>query len=110
MDEEEIRLYLHSALETAFPDLNLYYRPPGNLKLEYPCIVYEPKSPEPAYSNNSAYVIGTRFQLTFLSTLPGYSDVRNIYSVPGIIVGNTQVYVSSNVVHDVFTIFVHSIT
>jgi hypothetical protein len=111
MDEEQIRLYLHSELETVFPDLNLYYRPPGNLKLVRPCIVYEPKKPEPAYSNNSTYVVGTRFQLTFLSNLPGYANVRNIFAVPGIVVNSeSQSYVSSDIVHDIFYVSVNSIT
>ncbi len=110
MDEEQIRLYLHSLLVAAFPELNLYYRPPGNTKLTRPCIVYEPKAPEPSYSNNSTYVVGTRFQLTFLSNLPGYADARKIFAIPGIVINDgNQSYVSSNIVHDVFSISVNSI-
>lgn len=113
MDEEDVRLYLHSLLETAFPDLNLYYRPPGNLKLDRPCVVYEPKGSEPSYSNNDAYVVGTRFQVTVLSDLPGYGNTRNIFGLPnagGIVISSNNTYVSSNIVHDVFTVSINSIS
>lgn len=112
MDDGEIRLYLHSLLETYFPGLALYYRPPGNLKLTRPCIVYEPKAPEPSYSNNETYVVGTRFQITVLSDLPGYDNTRNIFGLPnhGVVISSSRSYVSSNIVHDVFTLSVNSIT
>ena len=109
MDNEEIRLYLHSLLETTFPGLPLYYRPPGNLKLNRPCIVYEPKASEPSYSNNVTYVIGTRFQITVLSDLPGYSNTKNLFDISGIVISGNYTYASSSIVHDVFTISVNSI-
>jgi hypothetical protein len=112
MDDDEIRLYLHSLLETYFPTLNLYYRPPGNMKLTRPCIIYEPKETEPSYSNNDTYVVGIRYQITILSDLPGYANTRNIFALPnhGCVVSGNQTYVSSNIVHDVFTVSVNSIT
>ena len=110
MDDTTIRLNLHTLLEAAFPDLVLYYRPPGNLKLDRPCIIYEPKATEPSYSNNSPYVVGTRFQVTILSDLPGYSDKRNMLGISGIVITGNRSYVSSDIVHDVFTISVNSIT
>ena len=111
MDEEAIRLYLHSLLETAFPDLPLYYRPPGNLQLDRPCIIYEPKELEPTYSNNAAYVVGTRFQLTMLSDLPGYAT-RAMFLLPqqgGFVINGNSSYVSEDIVHSVFNVSVNSI-
>jgi hypothetical protein len=112
MDKDEVRLYLHSLLEQYFPSLTLYYRPPGNLKLTRPCIVYEPKAEEPSYSNNETYVVGTRFQVTVLSDLPGYDNTRNIFALPnhGCVISGNRTYVSSNIVHDVFYVSVNSIT
>lgn len=110
MDDTEIRLYLHSQLETTFPSLALYYRPPGNLKLNRPCIVYEPKASEPSYSNNVVYVVGTRFQITILSDLPGYEGKRNMFGISGIVIRSNRTYISANIVHDVFTVSVNSIT
>jgi hypothetical protein len=113
MDDEETRLLLHSLLETTFPGLDLYYRPPGNLKLNRPCVVYEPKAIEPSFSNNSTYVVGIRFQITVLSNLPGYTNIRNIFALSntaGIVISGNRSYVSSNIVHDIFIVSVNSIT
>lgn len=113
MDDEETRLYLQSLLETAFPGLTVYYRPPGNLLLERPCVIYEPKALEPSYSNNAAYVIGTRFQVTVLSDLPGYGNTRNIFGIPNqadVAISGNSSYVSSDIVHDIFTVLVNTIT
>lgn len=110
MDDNTIRLNLHTLLSTAFPDLAIYYRPPGNLILDRPCIVYEPKEREPSFANNKPFVIGTRFQVTFLSDLPGYGNGRDIFDISGIVIIANRSYVSSDIVHDVFTISVNSIT
>ena len=110
MDDEQIRLYLQSQLEAAFPELTVYYRPPGNLLLERPCVIYEPKSLEPSYSGNLTYVVGTRFQVTILSDLPGYADKRNVFNIPEVAVMSNSSYVSSDIVHDIFTVLVNTIT
>lgn len=109
MDDDTIRLYLHTQLAAAFPDLALYYRPSGNLQISRPCLIYEPKAYEPSFSLNETYAVGVRFQVTILSDLPGYSDKRNVYIMPGVIVSSSDSYVSSDIVHDVFTVSVNSI-
>ncbi len=110
MTDEQIRLYLQSQLETAFPGLTVYYRPPGNLLLTRPCIIYEPKSLEPSYSNSLTYVTGTRFQITILSDLPGYADKRNVFNIPDVTVYGNSSYVTEDIVHDIFTVLVNTIT
>jgi hypothetical protein len=111
MDSEENRLFLHSLLETTFPDVTIYYRPPGNILLEYPCIVYERKAFEPTFANTAAYIVGTRFQLSFLSQLPGYSSVQSLYALhgQGLIVTSSDSYENDDIVHDVFSISVNSL-
>lgn len=110
MDDDARRLYLQTQLESTFPDLTVYYRPPGNIILERPCIVYEPRAYDPSYANNTPFVIGTRFQVMFLSDLPGYSNKENILSMPEVTVYGNNTYVSEDIVHDVFTVLVNTIT
>lgn len=108
MDDRETRLYLHGLLSSIFPNLGLYYQLSGNISVERPCIVYQKKALEPSFANNQAYSIGTRYQIMFLSDLPGYEDVRRIYelSTSGISVVHNDDYISNNVVHNVFTVSV----
>lgn len=110
MDKDARRLYLHNQLTSTFPDLNVYYRPPGNIILERPCIVYEPKAYDPSYSNNTPFVVGTRFQVMFLSDLPGYSSEDSILTMPEVTVYGNNTYVNEDIVHDVFTVLVNTIT
>ncbi|MCK5604782.1 hypothetical protein KAR91_23030 [Candidatus Pacearchaeota archaeon] len=110
MDDDTTRLNLHAQLEAAFPDVTIYYRPPGNLTLDRPCIVYESKADAPSFANNKAYTIGVRYQITILSDLPGYSNKRAIFDIDWLVITGNRSYVSSDIVHDVFTISVNSIT
>lgn len=110
MDDEAVRLFLHNQLKTTFPDLVHYYRPPGNIILERPCIIYEPKATEPSYASNKLYTNGIRFQITILSNIPGYSDKTKVFDIEGVTVTSNNSYVANDVVHDVFIVSVNTIT
>ena len=109
MDDENIRLMLQDKLAAAFPDLIIYFRPPGNTKLSRPHIVYEPKRDEPVFANNEVFTMGIRFQVTLVSDIPGYNK-RPMYSLSGVSILSHISYVSEDIVHDVFNISVNSIT
>lgn len=110
MDETATRLLFHTAVQSLFDDVKLYFRPPGNLILQYPCIVYQPQSSEPSYALNKPYVIGETYQAILMSVLPGYSEKRKFYDLPeSMIVTSNTSYVVDDLVHDVFTITVNAI-
>lgn len=109
MDKEEVRLVLQTALEVAFPDLSVIFRPSGNYKLTYPCVTYEPKTEEPSFANNQPYTIGTQFQVMFISPVPGYTGTRLIYSLmPQVVVVRNNSFTTNDLVHDVFIVSVHT--
>ncbi len=111
MDDETNRLNLQTLLENNFPSWNIYYQPSGNMRLTRPCIVYEPKAFEPAYANNSAFTVGRRYQLSFLSDLPGNTESSAIFDLhgSGLMITSNRSYVNEDIVHDVFIISVNSI-
>ncbi len=41
MTDEEQRIRFHSKLAEILPGWHLYYQPPENVKLIYPCVIYE---------------------------------------------------------------------
>jgi hypothetical protein len=108
MDDEDIRLFLQSALETAFPGLTVYYRPTGNIAKTRPCVVYEPRKTIPSYSNNAPFVVGREFQVSILSDVPGY-NTRPMFSIPGITNRSNNSFISEDIVHDVFIVAVNTI-
>jgi len=97
----------------AFPDLeatnSIVYRPSGQVKLTYPCLIYEPRRTHTSHANNFLYVAGTRFLVTILSQRPGYSNIRNMFTIPGISVSQDTSFMEADIVHDVFTVFVNVI-
>lgn len=112
MDENTARLGLHTLLENTFPEADdIYYQPPGNIPLARPCIVYEPKAYEPKYANNTAFITNRRFQVMFMSNLPfGYFNTKLMFGLidQGLIVSDNRSYVSSDIVHEVFDIYILS--
>jgi len=99
------RLYLHSLLESTFPELEVYYRP-GNFPLTYPCIVYEKVTHESIHAANSPYVTGTTYQATILALTPGFNDTKRMLQIPG--TRHSREFILNDVVHDVYEIRVNS--
>jgi len=109
MDEEATRLYLQYKLQDTFQGVGVYFRPPGDERLSRPCIIYEPKNVNAAYANNTPYVLGTEFQVTFLSDIPGDARKWDMFGLSGVTIRSNNTYVANDVVHDVFIVTVNSI-
>lgn len=109
MDDETKRLYLHGKLVTAFPNINVYYRPPRDLVLTRPCIVYDLKTRRPSWANNKPFMIGAEYQVTYLSDSPGDGQSEGLLDIEGITVRPNDSFVSQEVVHDVFTVSINVI-
>ena len=50
--------------------LSLYYQPPANVKMSYPCIVYEPIDGRTIYADNRVYVNQIQYQVTLITKNP----------------------------------------
>ena len=104
MENDVKRTYLHEALASAYPDLALYFRPPKDMFITRPCIIYEPKAQKPKYASG-LYSLGAEYQLTILTDLPGFSgDFSLLYQIPRVTVLSTTAFVEDDIVHDVFNI------
>lgn len=102
-DVEEDRLKLHGLMAEIYPELEIYYQPPTNLTLSYPCIVYTLSDLDPTFANNSPYSIKSVFTITLMRHLTDRSGlyVKNMLKIPytRFITGFT----SDNIVHNQFT-------
>lgn len=64
------RLNLHEELEAVFPSgyrHNLYYQPPANISLQYPCIEYSFDGVKKVYADNRTYLKSYIFTGTVIS-------------------------------------------
>lgn len=49
---------------------NVYYQPPANVKMSYPCIVYDLGDIETRHANDSLYQHMSRYQVTVITRDP----------------------------------------
>lgn len=95
------RLDLQIVLESLVP--NVYFQPPSNLSMTYPCIVYKRDYSQTQYADNDPYSYDKRYQVTFISRDPD-SPVPD--QIAQLRTSNFERhFVADNLNHDVFTLF-----
>lgn len=60
------RLELHTKLCTLLGNSNVYFQPPENLKLQYPCIVYELDTVNVDYADDNVFISNRRYDVTHI--------------------------------------------
>ena len=98
-----LRLDLHNTLKTLLGSSNVYFQPPSNLKMEYPCIVYRRNSDDTRFSNNKLYGRKIRYQVTYVDRNPDSNISQKLSELP--LSSFDRFYVSDNLNHDVYNIF-----
>lgn len=64
------RLQLHSILEDILGSTNVYFQPPENYKLKYPCIVYNLKNIKTYFGDNNPYRKTKLYEVTAIDRNP----------------------------------------
>lgn len=70
----ELRGILVSVMEECDEEPHLYFQPPENVKLEYPCMVYHLKTMDTRKANDKPYYKTIAFDITYITRSPA-SDV-----------------------------------
>ena len=68
------RLRLHNEFLKILP--NVYYQPPSNIKMEYPCIVYNKTGRNRHFGNDVIYLSQQGYQITVIDRDPD-SDIAD---------------------------------
>lgn len=98
---EEQRKELGDKLADILGSENVYFQPPENLKIIYPCFVYSIDNAYTIYASNVPYLYNVWYQITYISKTP---DVDMIGKVLLAIPGSThsRTYPSDNLTHHMF--------
>lgn len=97
------RLDLQKALESILGSSNVYFQPPSNYAISYPCIVYELSDLKKQYASNIPYSQKERYTVTIIDKNP---DSRFISSLSKMAYSSfDRHYIADNLHHYVFTIF-----
>lgn len=62
------RIELHNKLLTFLP--NVYFQPPSNITMTYPCIVYSKSSKMRRFGNDDIYLSSQEYQLMVIENNP----------------------------------------
>lgn len=82
---------------------NVYFQPPENIKLKYPCILYEFNNIDTKKADNDDYLTYNRYAITFITRDPNNETWKEIQKM--LYCSIDRVFVSDNLYHYVFTLF-----
>lgn len=97
------RLELQTKLEEILGSGNVYYQAPESIKMEYDAIRYSRKKIESTYANNAKYSKMNYYELTLIARKPDSPVIDKLLELP--YCTHDRHYVSSNLNHDVFTLY-----
>lgn len=72
MVRERKRLELHEKLCTVLGSRNVYYQPPANIQMRYPCIVYTPNPARDRYADNRRYIVNYSYHVQIIAHDPEF--------------------------------------
>ena len=97
------RLQLQSLLEEILETDKVYFQPPTNVVLTYPCIVYKRDFAETKFADNAPYDRTLRYQVTVMDKNPDSEIPSKIAALPMCLFD--RFYTADNLNHDVFNLF-----
>lgn len=96
-----LRLQLQSLLETLAD--NVYFQPPANVQMEYPCIVYKKDRADTRFAGNLPYRYTKRYQVTVIDRNPD-SEIPDKVAAIALCVFD-RAFAVDNLNHDVFSLY-----
>lgn len=94
---------LQALLEETIGSRNVYFQPPADKKLTYPCIVYQLDYIITSYANNLPYIPKKRYAVTYIDKSPDQYIPDKIGKLP--FTAFSRFYVADNLNHYVYKMF-----
>lgn len=98
------RAQLNAALKALLGNDNVYFQPPSNLTMEYPCVVYQRDAGDTKFAGNHPYRFNTRYQVTLISKTPDSATFDKLAHLPMCLFD--RYYVVDKLHHDVFILYI----
>ena len=99
----EQRLQFHSLLEEVQGDENVYFQPPPNTTIKYPCLVYERDNASLKSADDIPYNYRQRYQVTCIDRNPDSDVIDKLAALP--LSSFSRHFATSGLNHDVFVIY-----
>lgn len=102
MDQLQRRKQLHQIL-VEIGTAKVYFQPPSDHKMEYPCIVYNRDNSKTDYADNKPYQTTKRYQVTVIDRKPDSEFPDKVEKLP--LSSFVRAFVADGLNHYVFNLF-----
>lgn len=97
------RLDLHAIFVTLLGSSHVYFQPPPNLQLQYPCIVYKSDGSRSSFADDGHYIRTTRYQVTVIDADPDSEIPEKIATLPMCV--QNAAFAKPGLNHSVYTLY-----
>lgn len=97
------RLALQDLLEETLGSTNVYFQPPPNLSMQYPCIVYANDNAKTEFADNHPYSHAKRYQVTVIDRNPDTLIPDDIAQLP--LTAFNRAFTADNLHHYVYNLY-----
>lgn len=97
------RLELQTLLEEILGTRHVYFQPPANVQMNFPCIIYKRDSAETVFADDLPYRRSKRYQVTIIDRNPDSGLPDKVAKLP--MCTFDRFFTADNLNHDVYNIF-----
>jgi hypothetical protein len=97
------RLDLQAKLAALLGSTQVYFQPPANVQMKYPCIVYSRDRAETQFAGNLPYKYAKRYQVTVIDRDPDSLIPDKVAALPTCV--HSRFYTADGLNHDVFDLY-----
>lgn len=98
------RLSLHNKLVELLGSSNVYYQPPSNVKLVYPCVLYNQNVGDSKKASNKLYTYKESYDITFIFRTSN-DNIVNSMLTEFTYCSESRRYIAENLYHYTFTLY-----
>jgi hypothetical protein len=84
------------------PD-RVYFQPPSDVQMEYPCIVYSLDNGSTRFADNKPYIYEQQYEVQLIGRGPQPDKFHQLVFLPKTL--HSRSFVADNLNHDVFSIY-----
>lgn len=97
-----LRLDLQTILEATLGSDKVYFQPPSNVSMTYPCIVYKRDRSDSTFADNRPYNYPVRYQVTLIDRNPDSVTFPKLVGLSQCL--HIRSFAADNLHHDVFSL------
>lgn len=97
------RAQLQALLEELLGSDRVYFQPPANVQMQYPCVVYVRDNANTKFAGNNPYSYTKHYQVTVIDRNPDSPIPDKVAELP--MCTHSRWFAADNLNHDVFSLY-----